>query len=79
MEALGTLSGGVAHDLNNVLGVLVGYSELLLMKMREGTPLEKSCLLHPTSQSEGCCDHSGSFDPGQKGRFGLRGGQSERA
>lgn len=29
MEALGTLAGGVAHDLNNVLGVLMGYSELL--------------------------------------------------
>lgn len=29
MEALGTLAGGVAHDLNNVLGVLVGYAELL--------------------------------------------------
>jgi signal transduction histidine kinase len=29
MEALGTLAGGVAHDLNNVLGALVGYSELL--------------------------------------------------
>ncbi|MGO9690960.1 MAG: PAS domain S-box protein, partial [Syntrophobacteraceae bacterium] len=27
MEALGTLAGGVAHDLNNVLGVVVGYSE----------------------------------------------------
>ena len=30
MEALGTLAGGVAHDLNNVLGVVVGYAELLL-------------------------------------------------
>lgn len=39
MEALGTLAGGVAHDLNNVLGILVGYSELLLDDMSEGSPL----------------------------------------
>jgi PAS domain S-box-containing protein len=31
MEVLGQLAGKVAHDLNNVLGVLTGYSELLLM------------------------------------------------
>jgi CheY-like chemotaxis protein len=37
MEALGTLAGGVAHDLNNVLGVLSGYSELLLMEIPEGS------------------------------------------
>jgi two-component system cell cycle sensor histidine kinase/response regulator CckA len=41
MEALGTLAGGVAHDLNNVLGVLVGYSELLLEKIPEGNQLRK--------------------------------------
>jgi PAS domain S-box-containing protein len=38
MEALGTLAGGVAHDLNNVLGAVVGYSELLLMEIPEGNP-----------------------------------------
>ena len=41
MEALGTLAGGVAHDLNNVLGVLVGYSELLLEKIPKGDPLNR--------------------------------------
>jgi len=41
MEALGTLAGGVAHDLNNVLGVLVGYSELMLTKIPAENPLRK--------------------------------------
>jgi PAS domain S-box-containing protein len=33
MEAIGTLAGGVAHDFNNVLQVVLGYSELLLSDM----------------------------------------------
>ena len=44
MEAIGTLAGGVAHDLNNILGGLVGYPELLLLQLREGSPLRKSVL-----------------------------------
>jgi nitrogen-specific signal transduction histidine kinase/CheY-like chemotaxis protein len=38
MEALGTMAGEVAHDLNNVLGVLVGYSELLLSDLEATSP-----------------------------------------
>ena len=38
MEAIGVLAGGVAHDLNNMLGPLVGYPELLLMKMPPDSP-----------------------------------------
>ncbi len=29
MEAIGTLAGGVAHDLNNMLSPILGYTELL--------------------------------------------------
>lgn len=41
MEALGTLAGGVAHDLNNVIGVLVGYSEILQRKLPAESPLRR--------------------------------------
>lgn len=29
MDVLGKLTGGIAHDYNNMLGVIIGYSELL--------------------------------------------------
>ncbi len=41
MESLGILAGGVAHDLNNMLGPLVGYPELMLMKLPKDSPLRK--------------------------------------
>lgn len=44
MEALGTLAGGVAHDLNNVLGIVVGYSELLLDDLGESSPARSKAL-----------------------------------
>jgi PAS domain S-box-containing protein len=37
MEALGTLAAGVAHDLNNVLGVVIGFSELLSWDLPEAS------------------------------------------
>lgn len=44
MEAIGTLAGGVAHDLNNILSGIVSYPEILLMDLPDGSPLEKPLL-----------------------------------
>ncbi|MEI7638407.1 MAG: PAS domain S-box protein [Syntrophus sp. (in: bacteria)] len=44
MEALGTLAGGVAHDLNNVLGIVVGYAEMLMDEIGESSPLREDVM-----------------------------------
>src|SRR6201999_730231 len=33
LEAIGLLAGGVAHDFNNSLGVMMGYGELIQMRL----------------------------------------------
>ncbi len=39
MEAVGTLAGGIAHDFNNVLTAIIGYSDVLQLKLGDDNPL----------------------------------------
>ncbi len=39
MEAIGQLAGGIAHDFNNILTAVIGYANLLQMRLGEGNQL----------------------------------------
>jgi len=39
MEVLGQLAGGVAHDFNNILGVIIGYSDMITSELGLDSPL----------------------------------------
>ncbi|MDB6151157.1 MAG: domain S-box-containing protein [Chthoniobacter sp.] len=39
MDAIGKLAGGIAHDFNNAITAIVGYAEMILLKIKETDPL----------------------------------------
>jgi PAS domain S-box-containing protein len=41
LEAMGTLAGGIAHDFNNILGAILGYGEMALRGVPEGSRLRR--------------------------------------
>src|ERR1035437_4268509 len=41
MEVIGQLASGVAHDFNNILPVIIGYSDLMMEELGPDDPLRK--------------------------------------
>jgi len=33
MEVVGQLAGGVAHDFNNIIAIIMGYGDLMMQKL----------------------------------------------
>ncbi|MEI9898687.1 MAG: PAS domain S-box protein [Chthoniobacter sp.] len=50
MESIGTLAGGIAHDLNNVLGPIIMSIDLLKMKFTDPGSLELLSLISSSAQ-----------------------------
>jgi signal transduction histidine kinase/ActR/RegA family two-component response regulator len=42
LQAIGTLAGGIAHDFNNILFPIIGYTELTLDEVEEGSPTHRN-------------------------------------
>jgi PAS domain S-box-containing protein len=55
MEVIGQLAGGVAHDFNNILAVIMGYTDLIAGALGQESPLTKYTeeITHATDRAAG--------------------------
>lgn len=72
LEAIGQLAGGVAHDFNNILTAVIGYANLLKMKLKEDDPSQAYVdAVLSTSERGASLTHS-LLTFGRKQTFDLR-------
>jgi len=50
MEAIGLLAGGVAHDFNNILTVIMGYGSMLIGRLPEGSERDNAAQILKASE-----------------------------
>jgi len=71
MEALGTLAGGVAHDLNNILSGIIGYPDLILTQLPDDSPLKESILAIKRSGQKAAAVVQGLMTLARRGMVSL--------
>ena len=69
MEAIGTLAGGVAHDFNNILTVITGYSSLIQDQLPSDSPLLSSLQAQAKASERGAALTRQLLAFGRKQRF----------
>lgn len=71
MESLAVLAGGVAHDLNNILGPLVAYPEMILMGLPENSPIKKKVEMMGRSAREAADVIQDLLSLARRGRYEM--------
>ncbi|MEW6411730.1 MAG: PAS domain S-box protein [Candidatus Zixiibacteriota bacterium] len=71
MESLGVLAGGVAHDLNNILGPLVGYPELIKRRLPADSPVKDQITKIEESAKRAAEIVSDLLTMGRRGRYEM--------
>ncbi|MEW5796136.1 MAG: ATP-binding protein [Candidatus Zixiibacteriota bacterium] len=71
MKSIGVLAGGVAHDLNNMLGPLVGYPELILLKLPQDSPIRKHVQRIGTAANEAASVVQDLLTLARRGRYEM--------
>jgi PAS domain S-box-containing protein len=72
MESIGVLAGGVAHDLNNILGPLVAYPEMIMLKLPADSPIRRQLEIMGRSAKEAADVIQDLLALARRGRYEMK-------
>ncbi|MCH7818116.1 MAG: PAS domain S-box protein [Candidatus Marinimicrobia bacterium] len=72
MESLGILAGGVAHDLNNILGPILGYPDLILATLPPDNPIRSDLEMIKTAAEKASDVVQDLLTLARRGRYDMK-------